>query len=364
MIDDDTGAKQSAEDCTAAKGVPLSNHAVKRTYGNKVPLIACECCGCRFPDTFHWSGAPFPQNVGFPPKWEDLISAGHRWRRNTNHCTLGAENEALDQEYEELVAADMTFRRACLRHRKDRSAMRHRHRREERDLESTKGTERKGAASVSSRITGTTVGESSADSQLSSIPRSRELLEIELELKDKHARERAQLVAEQLSLHFGIEGDRRNLDEDAVWKVVRSCSQIGETMVGQNPEVEEKNGEGMKSTRDFPAHCHRTEAATRIQHSWCQWRVTRNIHPVESQHRVKIVTIGGQRNKAAATMLQATFRGFHVRQSLKVICRSRCAYSITEPVDAQPSCQKLGGGRSLTLSIPSKRCEQDSIKAI
>ncbi|CAN0097012.1 unnamed protein product, partial [Scytosiphon promiscuus] len=83
---------------------------------------ACASCGLTFPQTELWS-VPESSSACFSVKWDDVCSAGDHWRGNIAEGLTFTETDESD-----------TFRAACLRGRDEHARLKHRHRREEREL--------------------------------------------------------------------------------------------------------------------------------------------------------------------------------------------------------------------------------------
>lgn len=248
----------------------------------------CASCGFSFPDTDLWA-VPDSRAGPFPFNWEDVCSAGDRWR---GEFCLGTDlHDALETNQKEEESNASAFRTACLRGRDERASMRRRQRREERELA--------GRAHLDEADLRTPNTRGDSTSRLASMAPSRRRLEVELELGKRHAEERRDQAARQLSFHGGVVDvgnmDRRN---------------------GAAPESKQASGlrhtEGSRVHQN-PAH-RRSRAARVIQRLWyrSQERAARSrpglledatTRPVEEQ---------------AVMKLQSAFRGFHVRRALQV----------------------------------------------
>lgn len=247
----------------------------------------CACCGFSFPDTDLWS-VPDPRAGHFTFSWEDVCSAGDRWR--DEFCLGAGLHETLKTNHEEEKYATSAFRTACLRGRDERASMRRRHRREERDLATRADLNE--AEPRSANLGG------DSTSRLATMAPSRRRLEVELELGKQQAEERTDQAARQLCFHGGgvyVGGTDRTTG-----------------VVHQSKQAPDLRGTERSGVHQSPGH-RRSRAARVIQHHW--YRRQERAAP-----SMPIVEDGARRpaKEQAVMKLQSAFRGFHVRRALQV----------------------------------------------
>lgn len=266
----------------------------------------CASCGFTSPDTSLWSVSE-SRTAHFPLNWEDVCSAGDRWRHNL--CRGGSFRGSVRPSEEKGVDDESnTFRDACLRGRAERTSMRRRHRCEERHL------------AASADINGTEPravnGGDKSTSRLVSMAPSRRRLEVELELGDKHAKERRDQAARQLSFYGG------GVERGDVDITNRTCVVVDLSLSATEGHQREQTDDLPDAFEDRRSHvspaCRQSRAARVIQQFWHQHQEL-VAPPCGSISRRGIE--GGTRGPAkeqAVTKLQSAFRGFHVRRALQV----------------------------------------------
>lgn len=255
---------------------------------------ACASCGFSFPDQDLWAVSA-SLDGHFPFSWEDVRSAGDRWRGEI--CLGAGTHDALEtnpKEEEENEDIARAFRTACLRDRDERASMRRRHRREERDLAAR--ADLNGADSRSTNLGG------DSTSRLATMAPSRRRLEVELELGEQQAEERRGQAARQLRFHGGG---------------------VDESGVGRN---QSKDKTGLGDTEGSRVHQsqspgHRKISAARlIQRHWYR----RQQRAAPSRPSLEDGTTRPAKEQAVMK-LQSVFRGFHVRRALQVKSWVGCA---------------------------------------
>lgn len=247
----------------------------------------CASCGFSFPDKNLWS-APDSLAGHFPFSWEDVCSAGDRWRREV--CLGAGFHDALEANHHEEEDIANVFRTACLRGRDERASTRRRHRREERDLAARADLNEAEPRAMN-------LGGGST-SRLATMAPSRRRLEVELELGKQQAEERRDQAARQLYFHSGgvdVGGaDKTN----GVVHQTQQATGLGDT--------------DRSRVHQSPGH-RRSRAARVIQHHWHrrQEPAARPMPGLED---------GTTRpaKEQAVMKLQSAFRGFHVRRALQV----------------------------------------------
>lgn len=247
----------------------------------------CASCGVSFPDADLWS-VPDSRASRFPISWEEVCSAGDRWRGE--FCLGASFQDALETNHEEEGNVASAFRTACLRGRDERASMRRRHRREERDLAARADLNE---AEPRSANLGT-----DSTSRLATMAPSRRRLEIELELGKQQAEERRDQAARQLCFHGGgvdVGG------ADRINEVVHESQQAADLRDTERGRVHQS-----------PGH-RRSTAARVIQHHWYrrQKRAAPSRPSLEDSTR-------SPAKEQAVMKLQSAFRGFHVRRALQV----------------------------------------------
>jgi len=259
----------------------------------------CASCGFTFPNTNLWS---VPESTRCSLNWEDVCSAGDRWRGE--FCLDAGVRETAGTSQEEWKMSS-NFRNTCLRGRDERINMRRRHRREERDLAArvnlsgTKPRSAKLAADVTSRI--------------ASMTPSTWRLDEELELGKQQAQERREQAARQLCFHGG-----GGLDHADTGETGGTCADadLGPSTTAGEQAVQ---ATGNHSDLFDKVRAHQTpgrrqsKAAGLIQRLWRR-RQKRTA-------RVRCGLEGGEMEPAkeqAIMKLQSAFRGFHVRRALQV----------------------------------------------
>lgn len=264
----------------------------------------CDSCGFLLPDTSLWA-VPGSTSARIPARWDDVLAAGHRWRTLDNADVVNAGY--LEIENRE-TAAGSVFRESCLRGRDERARMRCRHRREERDLESSADLE--GAAPT------TNGGRDSSTVRSTSLAPSKRRLELELVLGERHTRERENLASQQLYLHGkGGTGDTegRNIDQE-------TCMVLDVRQPAEGDAAQEKTRSIQDISRsnapETAAACRRNGAARNMQRLWGRYR-KRRTRSMGSPRGMN-TTITGPADEKAVTKLQSAFRGFHVRRALQV----------------------------------------------
>lgn len=263
---------------------------------------ACATCGLVPPDTSLWS-VPNATDVDLPFKWEDVLSAGDRWRGDPGGMN-SIVNDSEDFEWAK------TFQEACHRGCEERVDMMRRHRREQRDLVSSKsvigGTSRAKNAGGAAEVRST-----------SAAPSTRKF-ELELELWERHSRERKDIADRLLCRLHSSAGIRH----------ANTCKGQKEHCVLM--DLQQTVAEGVASTMDglrqsaanaeraFHSVDQRNHAASTVQYIWRrrQERIKRStIFPTQRN----LVPGGtGPDSERAVTALQSAFRGFHVRRMLQV----------------------------------------------
>lgn len=247
----------------------------------------CASCNFSFPDTDLWS-VPDSQAGQFLFRWEDVCSAGDRWRGEFG-LGAGFHDTPETNHTEEDVAS--AFRTACLRGRDDRASMRLRHRREERDLAARADLNE--AEPRSANLGG------DSTSRLATMAPSRRRLEVELELGKQQVEERRDQAARQLCFHGGgVYVDATDGNNEVVHQSKQAASPS---------DTEERRG-----VHDSPGQ-RRNRAAGVIQHHWYrrQERAETSRHSLEGGTRRPV-------KEQAVKKLQSAFRGFHVRRALQV----------------------------------------------
>lgn len=267
---------------------------------------ACATCGLVPPDTSLWSVSN-ATDVDPPFEWEYVLSAGDRWR-----CDLrsdpGGINSIMndDEEYERAK----TFQEGCHRGCEERAQMMRRHRREQRDLASSASTFG-GTSRAKNARGGDEVRSTSA------APSMRKL-ELELELWERHARERRDIADRLLRrLHSSVGMEHTNTfkgqKEHCVLVDLQQSVAEGGTSATAGLRQSVANAE-----RAFQSVDQRNHAASTVQCIWRrrQERAKRSlIFPTQRSFEPGVT---GPASERAATALQSAFRGFHVRRMLQV----------------------------------------------
>lgn len=265
----------------------------------------CVSCGFIFPDTSLWSVSE-SRTARVPLNWDDVCAAGDRWR--DDFCLGVSSPDTNVPNQKEEVDESSAFRNACLRGRAERTSMRRRHRREERDV----------AASVN--INGVEPramnGAGGTTSRVASMAPSRQRLEVELELGEQHAEERRYQAARQLCFHGGGV-ERTDMDSADRTCVVVDLSQLATEGHQQEQRDDLPDALENRRSRASPA-CRQSRAARVIQRLWHRHTdLAAPPHGSPSRRDLE----GGSREpvkEQAVTKLQSAFRGFHVRRALQV----------------------------------------------
>lgn len=258
---------------------------------------ACATCGLVPPDTSLWS-VPNVTDVDLPFKWEDVLSAGDRWR-----CDPGSMNTIVNDSEE--FERDKTFQEACHRGCEERVEMMRRHRREQRDLVSSEsvfgGTSRAKNAGEGNEVRSTSAAPST------------QKLELELELWERHARERRD-IADRLLRHLHSS--------------VGTCK--GQKELCVLLDLQQSVAEGVASTMDglrqsaanaewsFHSVDQRNHAVSTVQYIWRRRQERIKRSPIFPTQRNVVPGGTGPSSERAVTVLQSAFRGFHVRRMLQV----------------------------------------------
>lgn len=260
----------------------------------------CTSCGFTFPDINPWF---VPESARYSLNWGDVYSAGDRWR---DEFFPGAGvRETAGKNNQEEGNASSTFRSACLRGRDERTNMRRRHRREERDLAAS--IDLSGAKPRAAKVGG------DGTSRLASMTPSTWRLDKELELGKQQAEERLDQAARQLGFHGGggvDHGVTGGTGGTCVVADLGHSATAGKQAVqatGNHPNLFEKSRTHQRSGR------RQSRAAGLIQRLWRRRRERKEL----ARHGLE----GGTKEPAkeqAVMKLQSAFRGFHVRRALQV----------------------------------------------
>lgn len=256
----------------------------------------CASCGFSLPDSDLWF-VPDSRAGHFPFSWEDVCSAGNRWRGEL--CLDAGFRDARETNHKGGKEEDIAraFRTACLRGRDERASMRRRHRREERDLAARADLNEPDSRSMN-------LGGDST-SRLATMVPSRRRLEVELELGKHHAEERRDQAARQLCFHSGGGVDVGGTDRT-------------NGVVHQPKQAYDLRGTVRSRVHHSPGHL-RSRAARVIQRHWYRWQ--------ERAAPSRTILEDGTRSpvkERAVMKLQSAFRGFHVRRALQVKAWGKC----------------------------------------
>ena len=291
------GSEAGGFDSTSHGGEsPRPTRCTIENYGRSSRRRACASCGFSFPDTDLWA-VPASLVGHFPFSWEDVCSAGDRWRGEVcpapgTHDALETNPQEEEEEEEEAEEEDddiaRDFRAACLRGREERASTRRRHRREERDLAAR--ADLNGAEPRSMNLGG------DSTSRLATMAPSRRRLEVELDLGQQQAEERRDQAARQLCFHAGG-ADVGSIDRNQS----KRTTGRGDTERSR-----------VHQSHQTPGH-RRHRAARVIQRRWHR----RQERAVPSRLSLEDGTTRPAKEQAVMK-LQSVFRGFHVRRALQV----------------------------------------------
>ena len=276
----------------------------------------CASCGGELPDTDLWC-VKESRDCRCSVRWDQVLSEGRRW--HAEFCGGDASvGDRATADGDGTVVSD-AFRRICLGGRDERASMRRRHRREERGVMS--GEDLAGAQTQTETVEG---GGGRSSVQSGSMITSRRRLETELELGGRHARERKELAARQLSFHASGGGGvcTANESDDVCVVVKLGCSSTGK----DSPHTKPSNDCGLKVGGEQDNTRRRRNRAVHVIQRLRHRRQERVAPPREwcapSERGLNDHFAGGrQASERAVTKVQSAFRGFHVRRALQVIQR-------------------------------------------
>lgn len=265
---------------------------------------SCASCGFTLPDMNLWSVSE-SRPVRFPLNWEGVCLAGDRWR--DGFCRGVSVRDTIEPNKEEQMN-ESTFRNACLRARAERTSMRRRHRREERDLAASldiNGAEPRGVN-----------GGVASTSRMAYMEPSGRRLEAELDLGDQHAEERRGQAARQLCFHGGGV-ERGGVDNTGGTCVMVDLRPLATE--GHRQEQTDDLPDAFKNRRSHTSPAKRQSRAARvIQQLWHRHQELAAPPHVSPSRRGLEVGTREPAKEQAVTKLQSAFRGFHVRRALQV----------------------------------------------
>lgn len=332
-LGEDGSRNRGAEECALSRGDRESQpHSPGAEDGRAPRQTKCDYCGFILPDTDLWS-VPASCAARFPVRWNDVRLAGSQWRGEV--CASSSIGATVETNREEEAISN-AFRAACLRGRDERVNMRRRHRHEERDLASS-------ADLTVAEHRPATCGGDSRTRSASMVP-SRQRLELELALGERHAVERSDLAFRQLYVHGGGGVEYRDIKDREETCVVLDL-EPPPTKGAEDPNCPLYRTVVRGTVSPARPARLQNNAARAIQRFWHRGQERATKPAGSPSQRSVVVSARSPSNEQAVTKLQSAFRGFHVRRALQVIYFGR---TCTQHV-MRKCCHRVDGNSYLNI---------------